>query len=170
MATENLSNIISTLLTAPADAVVQASATQRYIWMKWLTDLTKLIKGEPEDVSRKIINEHLKLAPSWKMSAQLSLSLSMRIASIERTEGGVSLGLGIGMIHGSGSFGFTKETTTESTLQAQAIYNLTNDTETSLKDYLNMLGINTLDNTGDLDNAIKKLGKINIPHTNVAQS
>ena len=165
MTTESLSSVISTLLTAPADAVVQASATQRQIWMKWLIDLTRLVENQPGEISKKIIDEHLKLAPTWKMSAQLSLAISMRIASLERSEKGVTLGLGIGMVQASGTFGFARETASESVLQAQAIYNLTNAKEISLKDYLSILGVTSLANATELKAATDKLGTARTPIT-----
>ncbi|AJR07868.1 hypothetical protein C9J03_21730 [Photobacterium gaetbulicola] len=163
MASENLSSVITTLLTAPADAVVQASTAQRHIWMKWLSDLCKLIQDQPDNVKKNIIEEHLKLAPTWKMSAQLSLSISMRIASLERTETGVSLGLGIGMIQASGTFGFAREIASESVLQAQAIYNLTNDKEIALKDYLSILGAPELVDSTTINTAVTMLGSVSLP-------
>lgn len=170
MASENLPSVISTLLTAPADAVVQASVAQRHIWTKWLTDLSNLITDQSAGVQKVLIEEHLKLAPTWKMSAQLSLSISMRIASLERTEAGVSLGLGVGMLQASGTFGFARETSSESVIQAQAIYNLTNEKEISLKEYLTILGAPDLVDTTTIDKAIDKLGTANTPIVDIEKN
>ncbi|MDD1795061.1 hypothetical protein LRP50_18190 [Enterovibrio sp. ZSDZ42] len=164
MGNESVSSIVSTLLTAPAEAVVFASREQRKIWIQWLQDLQNILAStENEDVHKTIIEKHLPLAPLWKMTAQISLGITMRIASIERREGGVSLGLGVGMIQASGTFGFSRETTSESVLQAFANYNLTNDSEISLKDYLSIIDVNQLNNKDDLSKAISRLGQMTTP-------
>ena len=50
------------------------------------------------------------------MAAQVSVGITMRVASINRTEGGATLGLGIGLLQAPGTFGFVSESTSESIL------------------------------------------------------
>ena len=154
----DLTNLITTLFTAPTEAVVDASAEQRRIWIKWLKDVLRLINDTDDDASKdKIINEHLKLAPVWKLNAKISLGVTMRVSSIERTEAGASLGIGVGMLQASGSFSFMSESTSESVMQARAEYALSNENEVNLKDYMATLGID-LSKASEVENAIKKLG------------
>ena len=69
--------MITSLLTAPTEAVVNAASEQRRIWIKWLKDVERILASVPDsdvDTKRTIIQEHLHLAPVWKMSAQISIS------------------------------------------------------------------------------------------------
>ncbi len=157
MATSDITKIITTLLTAPTEAVVQAATVQRKCWIDWLKDVQRLVKDSVDEVQKKkIIDEHMKIAPIWKLGAQVSVGITMRVASIERSEGSASLGLGIGLLQASGSFGFMQESTNESILQARAQYALSNDTEITLSEYLSDLGV-TLSSAADVQTAIDKL-------------
>ena len=163
MATSDITKIITTLLTAPTRAVVDAASEQRSSWIYWLKDVQRLVNDAADDAQKtKIINEHLKIAPVWKLGAQISIGITMRIASIKRSEGSASIGLGIGLLQASGSFGFMTESTNESILQARAQYALSNDAEVTLSEYLSDLGV-TLSSAGDVQTAIDKLSVAAIP-------
>lgn len=161
----DVSKIVASLLTAPAQATVHGAREQRKIWIRWLRDVERLVQAAPdEDTKNAILAEHLRLAPTWKISAQLSLALSLRVASIRRFETGGSLGFAVGLLQMSGRFGFSSEETTESALQVRAQYALTNDGETNLAEYLTSLGVDPTDPT-KLDEAIAKLGTATTPHS-----
>ncbi|WP_339891829.1 hypothetical protein [uncultured Alteromonas sp.] len=162
MATNDITKVITTLLTAPTDAVVQAATIQRKTWINWLKDVLRLVNDADDTQKKKIIDEHMKLAPIWKVGAQVSIGITMRVSSIERAEGSASLGLGVGLLQASGSFGFMQETTNESILQARAQYALSNDTEITLSEYLNDLGV-TLSDAASVQNAIDKLAVASTP-------
>jgi len=165
MATSDITKIITTLLTAPTKAVVDAASEQRSSWISWLKDVQRLVNDASDDAQKKkIIDEHMKIAPVWKLGAQISIGVTMRVASIERSEGSASLGLGIGLLQASGSFGFMNETSTESILQARAQYALSNDAEITLAQYLSDLGV-TLSGAADVQTAIEKLGVAATPLT-----
>ena len=79
----DITRLITTLLTAPTEAVVQASSEQRRIWISWLKDVKRLIDDASSDeIKKRIIDQHMDLAPVWKMGAQISLGVTMRISSI----------------------------------------------------------------------------------------
>jgi hypothetical protein len=165
MAVDDVSRVMTTLFTAPTDAVVKAAAEQRRIWRDWLLDVQRLLDGlgdAEQETRKRIIREHLRLAPTWKMTAQVSVGITMRVTSLNRAEGGVTLGLGVGLLQGSGTFGFLSESTTESILQARAQYALGNEAEVSLADYLDTLGVSLADAT-DVSKAIARLGEASTP-------
>lgn len=167
MKNNDVSQIITTLLTAPTEAVVNAASEQRRIWAKWLKDVERILASMPdededEEAKKIIIQEHLSLAPVWKMSAQISVGITMRVASIERKEGKSSFGLGIGLLQASGGFGFMSESSSESVLQAHANYALSNDKEVTIGDYLSKLGIDAVE-AGEVGTAIAKLNVASTP-------
>ena len=165
MKKNDVSQVITTLLTAPTEAVVNAAAEQRRIWAKWLTDVQRILDSMPEgdnEARQLVIREHLSLAPVWKMSAQISVGITMRVASIERKEGEASFGLGVGLLQASGGFGFMSESSTESVLQAHANYALSNDKEVSIESYLNSLGVDAVA-AGEVNTAISKLNVASTP-------
>jgi len=159
MPIDDLTRVFTTLFTAPTDAVVKAAAVQRRIWIDWLRDVVRLVEATDDaDAKKRIIREHLALAPVWRISAQVSVGVTMRVASIKRTEGGASLGLGVGPIQASGSFGFMSESSSESVLQARAQYAVTNnDRVVTLEEYLATLDVTPTDAAG-LTTAIDTLG------------
>ncbi|WOO42690.1 hypothetical protein [Rubellicoccus peritrichatus] len=174
MDNDDIVNAITVLFTAPTEAVVDAASHQRRIWIKWLKDIDRLI-NPPTGVDKpskaqanEIILRHLELAPVWKMSAQISIGIGMRIASIRRMEGGIKLGIGTSMVSASGSFGFMSESASESTLQARANYAMSNEQEVTLKEYLNDLGVGVTDPT-TLTKAIDRLAAATVPLPSLAE-
>ncbi len=151
------SKMITTLLTAGPDAAIQANREQRKIWADWLEDIIDMLGeiGEEIDFEKReiFISEQLSLAPAFKLNAFISVSSSMRIASIDRVDASGGLGLSLGLLQISGSFGMSQQNSSESTLQARAEYTLTNNNELSLSDYLGSLGVKTSDPT-ELQNAV----------------
>lgn len=157
MATGDLTDVFSTLFTAPTGAVVDAAREQRRIWRDWLRDVLRLVEAaEDAATKRAILAEHLALAPTWQLTAQVSVGVTMRVASIERAEGGAMLGLGVGLLQGAGSFGWMHESSTESVLQARAQFALGNEREVRLADYLKTLGVE-LNDEADVRTAITTL-------------
>lgn len=160
MANNDIPGMVADLLTAPAEGVVEAASRQRKIWIKWLTDIKRILDSadqNDDELKKKIIKTHLELAPVWKLSAQLSLGMTMRIASINRTEANASLGLAVGLLTFGGSFGFMSESSSESVIQIRAQYALSNEKEVKLTEYLDSLGV-TLADAADVTKAIEKLG------------
>ncbi len=163
MATSDITKLITTLLTSPTDAVVNSAAEQRRCWINWLKDVQRLVNTATSEEQKKvIIAKHLELAPVWKLGAQISVGVTMRVASIKRQEASASLGLGVGLLQASGFFGFMAESTSESIVQARAQYALTNDTQVTLSEYLADLGV-TLASGDDVSTAIEKLGAASTP-------
>jgi len=155
MATEDISKVFTTLFTAPSEAMVDAAAKQRAVWVDWLRDIKRLVDGADAAVKQQIIERHLALAPVWKMDAQVSVAVQMRVASINRMEGGMTLGLGISVLQAAGTFGFMSESTSESVLHARAQYAFSNGAQVSLHEYLDTLGVTLTPDA--LDTAIGKL-------------
>jgi len=164
MPVDDVAKVITTLFTAPTEAAVNTAVEQRRIWIKWLEDVNRILETVPDDAERRkaIIREHLRLAPTWKLAAQVSVGITMRVASINRFEGGVTLGLGLSMLQVAGSFGFVSESTSESVLHARAQYALTNDAEVTLGDYLDALGVG-LAEASDVTSAIERLESASTP-------
>lgn len=170
MATGDVAKVLTNLFTAPTEAAVNAASEQRRVWIDWLRDVERLVSAASDEaVKRAIVRRHLDLAPVWKMAAQVSVSITMRVASIKRFEGGATLGLAVGLLQASGSFGFMSESSTESVMQARAQYALTNETEVSLADYLEDLGVDATD-PAQLKAAISKLGAASTPLKSVADA
>ncbi len=137
MKNEDITNMISCLMTAPSEATLVALEKQREIWSKWLEDIIKLMAKQKDETKKQaVIDRFISLAPSWKMRSHLDLSISMRVSSVDKKDGKFTLGLGIGSVNASGQFGFMSQSSSESTLQARLIYDLTNDDELTLEDYL----------------------------------
>lgn len=154
---DEVSQVITTLLTAPGRAAVRASREQRAIWIEWLRDVQGLLEGEEDpEIRKSIVRQHMRLAPVWQASVQVSLGITMRVASIERREAGMTLGLGVGLLQSSGSFGFMSETSAESVLQARAQYALSNQGEVTLPAYLESLGVDVA-GAEDVTAALSKL-------------
>lgn len=165
MANNDIPRMVADLLTAPAEGLVEAASKQRSIWIKWLTDIKRILDSVDQNddaLKKKIIKSHLELAPIWKLSAQLSLGMTMRIASINRKETSASLGLAVGLLTFGGSFGFMSESSSESVIQIRAQYALSNEKEVKLTEYLDSLGV-TLGEATDVTTAIEKLGVAKTP-------
>lgn len=155
MAREDVAQVFATLFTAPAQAMVQAARTQRQTWAEWLHTVGELLQQADEPTRQAIIDQHLALAPVWKLDAQVSAAIQLRVASVERLETGLSLGLGVSVFHAAGTFGFMAESSSESVLHARAQYAFSNNATVSLKEYLDTLGVTLTPQT--LDVAIAKL-------------
>lgn len=159
------SKVLTNLFVSPTEAVVLAASEQRRIWIIWLKDIQRLLQALPDgdnDAASTLISGHMRLAPVWKMSAQISVGMTMRIASINRMDGEASIGFGLGLLQASGNFGFMSESSSESVFQAQASYALSNESEITLVDYLSTLGV-TPASPSDLQTAIDKLSLASTP-------
>lgn len=55
MAIDDIPRLLTTLFTAPTDAVTKAASEQRRIWMDWLKDVKRLVDdvGDGQDVLNK---------------------------------------------------------------------------------------------------------------------
>lgn len=155
MPSEDVAKVFATLFTAPADAMVDAAAKQRLIWVRWLEDVRRLVDAADAEYKQQILDRHLALAPVWKLDAQVSVAVQMRVASIDRASGGFSLGLGLSVLQASGSLGFLSETSSESVLHARAQYAFSNGGQTTLQQYLADLGVTLRPDA--LDTAISRL-------------
>jgi len=135
----NINGLLTTLLTAPGDAVTGAEQRYRRIWAQWLTDLLAMaeaLKDSPGFNLAEFLNRQLEqLAPVMQLNGRIEVAATMRIASVSQTEAGGSLTLGVGPIGLSGNYGFMQRTSEESVLQVHAQYTLSNG-ETSLAQYL----------------------------------
>ena len=158
MSTTSLESMVTTLFTAPGAAVIDAEQSYREIWSKWLERIAKLIGTLPQgsDIA-KAIAEHAKLAPILKLNGRIEMGLTMRIASVSERTGSVAVGLAVGPIGVSGSFGFLDRSAEESVMYVRAAYTLSND-EVSLANYLSTWGI-TLASADDVTKAIAFLKK-----------
>lgn len=161
MAINDIPMVFSTLFTAPSQAMVDAAIKQRVAWINWLRDIKRLVDDADANYKQQILDQHLDLAPIWKMDAQVSVAIQMRVASISRIEGGLSLGLGISVLQAAGSFGFMSESTSESVLHARAQYAFSNGSQITLRDYLDTLGVSIVPDA--LDMAISKLQTGSLP-------
>lgn len=137
MAQSDLTDIITTLFTAPAEASVAAEKQYRRIWMQWLQKTMALLDAAPEGSDKaKMLTQRLDLAPILKFEAAVDLGVTMRLVSVKAREGGGELGLAVGPFQAAGSFSFMSQSTSESILQARARYQLSNRNELTLRDYL----------------------------------
>lgn len=154
-----LENMISTLFTAPCRATVQTERDCRQIWVEWLEDLNNMIiKLTNIDAGTDVTNviaKHLDLAPIMKMNAKIEIGLTMRLASIKENSGKMEVGLSVGPIGASGSYGFMSRSTAESVMQVHAAYTMSNN-DVSLKDYLASSNL-SLSSAGDVTTAIDTL-------------
>lgn len=155
MATQDIAKVFTMLFTAPTEAMVTAAAKQRAVWVDWLRDMKRLVDAADPGIKQQIIDRHLGLSPVWKMDAQVSVAVQMRVASVDRIEGGLTLGLGISVLQASGTFGFMSESSSESVLHARAQYAFSNGAQVSLREYLENLGVTLTPDA--LDTAIGKL-------------
>ncbi|MEO0796254.1 MAG: hypothetical protein AAFX93_13885 [Verrucomicrobiota bacterium] len=168
MKNNDVVDAITVLFAAPTEAVVDAASQQRRVWIKWLKDIQRLLVENPsaDDAittqNNNIIAKHLQLAPVWKLSAQISIGIGMRISSLNRFSGGIELGLGTSLVQASGNFGFVSESASESTLQARANYALSNDQEVTLEEYLSDLGVDVTD-PATLTLAVERLSTASEP-------
>ncbi len=108
---------------------------------------------------KEIVSDGLRSAPVMKLSGTIDIGITMRIASVEQTKGGISVGLGVGPIGINGQFGFMQSSTSESVMQVRAQYTMSND-DVTLTEYLGKSQI-TLTEPTQLNHAIKFLEKIN---------
>ncbi|MGP1345401.1 MAG: hypothetical protein ACTS3F_01865 [Phycisphaerales bacterium] len=159
MAIDDIGRVFSMLFTAPSQAMVKACADQRRVWIEWLEDLRRVLDGlGGEGDPGAIIAKHLRMAPAWRMDAQVCAAIQMRVASITRMGGEMSLGLGLSGLSVAGRFGFSQENSTESTLHATVRYAFSNDAEVSLSDYMkDVLRVDQITTVDQLNTAIGKL-------------
>lgn len=159
MATTDLTELFTTLFTAPARASWCAEREYRRIWVGWLEDLSRLIAASGGAMDAEGLDRHLAMAPVMRFEGLIELGVTMRVASVGEMRGGLGAGLRLGAIETSGSFGFMSRSTQDSILQAKAQYTLTNDHSMTLSEYLETLSI-TLANPEDVAVAIEALRNV----------
>jgi hypothetical protein len=159
MATTDLTDVFTTLFTAPASAVCRAEREYRRIWLDWLRDLSALIAAAPNPMTADQLAKHLELAPVLQFESFIEVGITMRIASVSEMRAGITAGLRLSVIETSGSFGFVSRNTRESVLQAKAQYTLSNTGAMTLKDYLGTMSID-LAKPDDVKTAVATLEKV----------
>jgi len=162
MSNTSLESIVSTLFTAPAQAVIAAEKEYLSIWKGYLESLAKELNDpastlKPEEKAL-LLKERLNLVPVMKFQAAIDLGITMRIASVDQKSGNFSAGLQLNVFQASGGFGFMTQNTQESTFQARASYNMSNYDAVTLTQYLAPAKIDLTDPT-KLDEAVKYLEK-----------
>jgi hypothetical protein len=159
MATTNLTDVFTTLFTAPAGAATRAEREYRRIWLEWLRELAAITDAAPGPMSSEQLARHLELAPVLSFESLIEVGLTMRVASVSETRAGLAAGLRLSVIETSGSLGFMSRSTQESVLQAKAQYTLSNTSRMTLSDYLGTMSI-TLASPDDVKTAIGALESI----------
>jgi hypothetical protein len=150
------SGVLKELCTAPLDAVVKAEKNYRTIWINWIKQIKGMVDTLDETRQKNINWQTLfKTAPVVTLDQKIDLAITMRVASVKEVSANGELGLSLGPIHTSGSFGFMNRATTESTLQASTSVTISN-AEHNLVDYLGKFNIEPA-SVGDLTNAVKLL-------------
>lgn len=159
MATTDLTDVFTTLFTAPAGAVARAEREYRNIWLEWLRELAGLADAAVGPMTREQLAAHLELAPVLHFDSMIEVGVTMRVASVSEMRGGLTAGLRLSVVETSGSFGFLSRGTHESILQAKAQYTLSNTARMSLKDYLGTISIE-LAGPDDVKTAIAALERL----------
>lgn len=159
MSSTSITKVLNELFTAPINAVTSAEAEYRKTWAKWLNSQLTLLKDSGVAITSERLEKILDIAPVVGLDGVIEAGITMRIAEVRSSEGGLSAGLQLGPIHATGRFGFSNQSTQESVFQASTRYTISNQ-ETNLKEYLANRGIEPTDESGLL-NAIKFLGKDN---------
>ncbi len=147
------------LFYAPLDAAVKAEKQYCRIWADWMTFQLALATEEDGKTLRSGVDltALLKTAPAVSMDGVIELAITMRVAGVKETQGGLGIGLSIGPIYASGGFGFMSKTTEESIFQAHARFTLSN-TGKNLTGYLGQYKL-PVTKPEDVTSAIKELGK-----------
>ncbi len=136
--TKSISDVFEDLFEAPLRAVTKAEAKYLKIWAEWLNIQLKLI-GESTR-SPEQITSLMSRAPTVTLDGSIDVGITMRIASVKKSEGGGSIGLQVGPVHASGAFGFSKTSTQESIFQASARFALSNN-NADLSQFLSSQGL-----------------------------
>lgn len=159
MSNLSISDAYSNLFTAPLKAVIDAERDYLELWLQRL----KMIKEIHTDGASAFMND-VNLSdlidlyvPTVRLEGNISTSLTMRIAGVKESSGGLSAGLTLGPIHASGAFGFTSRKSEESVFQASTEFVLSNKAF-SLTDYLKASKQSAV-SVADLDAAVTLLGK-----------
>lgn len=152
----SVGHVLRELCAAPLQAATEAEADYRRIWGRWLADQKALIAKLP-DAQQNAVDYAalLQTAPVVSVNSQVDLAVSMRIASVKDTSASGDVGISVGAVQASGSFGFASRTTEESMLQAATSVVLSNN-EQNLIDYLARFNLAPADAAG-LDQAIALL-------------
>ena len=132
----------------------------RAIWVEWLNALNTLFKDTMKPAEQKaLIEKNLDLAPVMKMNAKVEIGLTMRMASVTQREGKLEVGLNVGPIGASGSYGFMSRSTEESVMQVHAAYTMSNN-DVTLAEYLDKKNLD-LATAEDVNNAVAALEGMN---------
>lgn len=162
MPVASIESVMTELFTAPLEAAVNADREYRKTWTRWMKDqLTLVSVPSPNPASPPAlrdgvkIDDILKTAPAVSLDGVIDLSITMRIASVKQKEGSLGIGLGLGPVNATGSFGFMSRTAEESVFQVQARFTLSN-TGRDLSGELAKAGLTPVD-IPSMENAIKLL-------------
>ncbi|HEX6746537.1 MAG TPA: hypothetical protein VF092_04520 [Longimicrobium sp.] len=162
MPTLSVATVLRELYSAPLEAAVAAESEYRRIWATWLREQLALVTDAAGDLRPGVdLAALLQTAPVVRVDGRVDVAITMRIAAVRESQGGVSGGLQLGPIHASGSFGFMNRTTEESVLQASTVVVISN-TDQSLVDYLAKHNVPVPDADG-VKNAIAFLDKAQAP-------
>jgi hypothetical protein len=136
MSTTSLSTVFNEIFTTPLNAVCEAEKKYRSIWADWIRFQIPLFKAaNGGNLDKASIDKMLDLAPVVKLDGVIEVGITMRIAEVSKKDGSINAGLQLGPVHASGSFGFSKQTSSESLFQASTRFTLSNQ-QTNLKEYL----------------------------------
>ncbi|NMP33393.1 hypothetical protein HII17_17740 [Thalassotalea sp. M1531] len=159
MSQTKIEDLVGALLTAPAKAVIYANREQAVIWKDYLAFVAGLTSRAKAAEKVHIIERYIEMAPKWKVAAELEVGMTSRVASVTKKSLGASIGIGVGLLQSAGQFASETSTSSESVMKIKAKYALSNDTETSLKEYMSSMGIE-LANESDLTKASQHLSAI----------
>ncbi len=161
-----ISEVLSDMFRSPLNAVVEAERNYLAIWADWLEMQLKLIGDD--DLTQEQIEALMTKAPAVKLDGFIDVGVSMRIATVKQKDVSFGVGIGVGPVHASGAFGFSKTSSQESMFQASARFNITNH-NTDLSAFLAERGKTpyTIQDVHDVTDLMRKWSmKDFIPETN----
>ena len=137
MASARLADVFSELFTAPLRAVQQADEAYLRMWALWLEKQLNLVERTEEEFKEGLDFEDLvrSMAPVVELEGAIEVAVTMRIASVREFDAELGVGVMVGPVYSSGSFGFAGTTAEESLFQASTKYILSN-TQRNLAHYL----------------------------------
>lgn len=143
----DLTSIVQVLFTAPVEAALLSEREIRRVWAEWLRNIASLASsaGLSGEALVGFINTQLALAPVMKFDAEIDLGMTLKITSLNSREGGGKIGLSVGPFSAAGQFSFMQQNSSESVLNARAVYSLSNANAQTLSGYLNAARLECVD-------------------------
>lgn len=160
--TPKLRDVVASLFVEPVHGFNRAQSATIDMWLRALRGIAAGM-GDDDTLSAQELGQRLDLLPRWSASIAGATAVTMRLTSATKMTGDLSLGIGVGAFQASGSFGFMRETSSESVIQAQASYEVTNTRgEISVLDLLEQGGddFSTGATKDRLEGAIGKLAGV----------